>query len=120
MNKPLTFLLSLTFLFLFSGSVYGGENDVFTCKASDSLYAVNLKKKTITVYSARGHKKYTYVIIEHNEVFVRGVAILQETGDENKELRLVMHRHSYMDKRIIELYKNSFAKKLCFVGDKKF
>ena len=24
MNKPLTFLLSLTFLFLFSGSVYGG------------------------------------------------------------------------------------------------
>jgi hypothetical protein len=25
MNKPLTFLLSLTFLFLFSGSVYGEE-----------------------------------------------------------------------------------------------
>jgi hypothetical protein len=25
MNKPLTFLLSLTFLFLFSGSVYGQE-----------------------------------------------------------------------------------------------
>jgi TPR repeat protein len=25
MNKPLTFLLSLTFLFLFSGSVYGGD-----------------------------------------------------------------------------------------------
>ena len=26
MNKPLTFLLSLTFLFLFSGSVYGGDS----------------------------------------------------------------------------------------------
>lgn len=25
MNKPLTFLLALTFLFLFSGSVYGQE-----------------------------------------------------------------------------------------------
>jgi hypothetical protein len=25
MNKPLTFLLSLSFLFLFSGSVYGEE-----------------------------------------------------------------------------------------------
>ena len=24
-TKPLTFLLSLTFLFLFSGSVYGGD-----------------------------------------------------------------------------------------------
>ena len=29
MNKPLTFLLSLTFLFLFSGSVYGGDEDDF-------------------------------------------------------------------------------------------
>ena len=30
MKTPLTFLLSLTFLFLFSGSVYGDESDVFT------------------------------------------------------------------------------------------
>jgi antitoxin component YwqK of YwqJK toxin-antitoxin module len=28
MNKPLTFLLALTFLFLFSGSVYAQETDV--------------------------------------------------------------------------------------------
>jgi hypothetical protein len=28
MKKPLTFLLSLTFLFLFSGSVYGEEPEV--------------------------------------------------------------------------------------------
>ena len=28
MNKPLTFLFSLTFLFLFSGSVYGEEPEV--------------------------------------------------------------------------------------------
>ena len=27
-TKPLTFLLSLTFLFLFSGSVYGDESEV--------------------------------------------------------------------------------------------
>jgi hypothetical protein len=32
MNKPLTFLLSLTFLFLFSGSVYGEEPEVFEKK----------------------------------------------------------------------------------------
>ena len=60
MNKKLTFLLSLTFLFLFGGSVYGGvldkkvENGVFTCKAGNYLYAVNMNEKTITVYSLEG------------------------------------------------------------------
>tara|TARA_B000000460_G_scaffold180452_1_gene129069 strand:+ start:366 stop:518 length:153 start_codon:yes stop_codon:yes gene_type:complete len=45
-TKPLTFLLALTFLFLFSGSVFGGvfdkkdENGVFTCKTEYYLYAV--------------------------------------------------------------------------------
>jgi hypothetical protein len=32
MNKPLTFLLSLTFLFLFGCSVYGDELEVFEKK----------------------------------------------------------------------------------------
>ena len=32
MNKPLTFLISLTFLFLFVGSVYGDELEVFEKK----------------------------------------------------------------------------------------
>ena len=119
MKPPLTFLLTLSFLFFFSGSVYGDENDVFTCKVRDSLYAVNLKKKTITVYSVQGSKKYTYSIIEHNEVSVRGRAILQETGEEKKELRLVLHKHSYRDERRIKLYENSRSH-WCSVGDKKF
>ena len=57
MNKPLTFLLSLTFLFLFSGSVYGDSSKdesavidpklmemikAFTEHDSKKLYDLNL------------------------------------------------------------------------------
>jgi len=37
MKTPLTFLLALTFLFLFSGSVYGDELEVF-----DKKYEIEL------------------------------------------------------------------------------
>ena len=46
MNKPLTFLLSLTFLFLFSGSVYGDDfvNGMDAYKRKDYKEAVRLWK----------------------------------------------------------------------------
>jgi antitoxin component YwqK of YwqJK toxin-antitoxin module len=55
MNKPLTFLLSLTFLFLFSGSVYGDEtikthwnND--KREGLDKVWYKNGRKKHIKHY----------------------------------------------------------------------
>ena len=47
MNKQLTFLLSLTFLFLFSGSVYGGVidetlDDVFDRKDESTKFIMEL------------------------------------------------------------------------------
>jgi 4-hydroxybenzoate polyprenyltransferase len=47
MNKQLTFLLSLTFLFLFSGSVYGGVidetlDDVFDRKNESTKFIMEL------------------------------------------------------------------------------
>jgi len=46
MKTPLTFLLALTFLFLFSGSVYGGVidetlDDVFDSKDESKKFIVN-------------------------------------------------------------------------------
>ena len=79
-TKNLTFLLALTFLFLFSGSVFGGvfdkkdENGVFTCKAGNYLYAVNMNEKTITVYSLEGVSVDILKINEENEVSVKAIS----------------------------------------------
>ena len=43
MKTPLTFLLSLTFLFLFSGSIYGGVID----ETIDGVFDRNDEKKQI-------------------------------------------------------------------------
>jgi hypothetical protein len=56
-TKPLTFLLSLTFLFLFSGSVYGGvfdkEDEITSlfCETWRFYLVINMKEKTIKKYS---------------------------------------------------------------------
>ena len=56
-TKKLTFLLALTFLFLFSGSVYGGvfdKKDEITslwCKPDSIYLVINMKEKTIKKYS---------------------------------------------------------------------
>ena len=107
-TKPLTFLLALTFLFLFSGSVFGGvfdkkdENGVFTCKTEFYLYAVNMNEKTITVYSLEGVSVDILKINEENEVSVKAISTkkvkqhLSEKGYGKN--RIVLHKHSYMDK----------------------
>ena len=79
-TKPLTFLLALTFLFLFSGSVYGGvfdkkdENVVFTCNTEDNLFLVDMNEKTITVYSLEGVSVDILKINEENEVSVKAIS----------------------------------------------
>jgi len=126
MNKPLTFILSLTFLFLFSGSVYGGvfdkkdENVVFTCNTRNYLYSVDMNEKTITKYSLRGSVVHIYKIIEENEVRVKGKG-------EGEDMEIILHKHSYIDKKVIELWdakrrerNDPRTRDLCFVGDKKF
>jgi hypothetical protein len=97
-TKPLTFLLALTFLFLFCGSVYGGppqrvssevvkvlkneekedESVVIFCPGSEGGFekyiSVNMEEKTITTYNLRGNALDTvYKIIEENAVAVEGV-----------------------------------------------
>ena len=57
MKTKLTFLLSLTFLFLFSGSVYGGvfdkEDEITSlfCETRRIYLVINMKEKTIKKYS---------------------------------------------------------------------
>ena len=57
MKTKLTFLLSLTFLFLFSGSVYGGvfdkEDEITSlfCETQRIYLVINMKEKTIKKYS---------------------------------------------------------------------
>ena len=56
-TKPLTFLLALTFLFLFSGSVFGGvfdkEDEITSlfCETQRIYLVINMKEKTIKKYS---------------------------------------------------------------------
>jgi hypothetical protein len=124
MKTPLTFLLALTFLFLFSGSVFGGvfdkkdESGVFTCNTRSNLYSVDMNEKTITRYSLRGSVVHIYKIVEENEVIVKGKG--EKEGEE-----IILHKHSYLDKKVIELWQHegndpSKSRDLCFVGDKKF
>ena len=120
-TKPLTFLLSLTFLFLFSGSVFGGifdkkdESVVFTCQTKYDLFSVDMNEKTITRYTLRGDVVRIYKIVKENEVRVKGEVELYE---------IILHKHSYMDKNAIEVFDlkmmSEISRKLCFVGDKKF
>ena len=57
MKPKLTYLLALTFLFLFSGSVYGGvfdKKDEITslfCETRRIYLVINMKEKTIKKYS---------------------------------------------------------------------
>ena len=111
-TKKLTFLLALTFLFLFSGSVYGGppqrvssevvkvleneekedESVVIFCPGSEGgiekYISVNMKEKTITTYNLRGNALDTvYKIIEENAVAVEGVGTSELILEAQKILK---------------------------------
>ena len=73
MNKPLTFLLSLTFLFLFSGSVYVGE-------LQDGLDAYNRKDYKEAVRLFRLPTEQGHALAQHNLgfMYVKGTGVLQD------------------------------------------
>ena len=113
MKTKLTFLLSFTFLFLFSGSVYGRPivvsservkklkeeaikerkerfltRMVIFCPGSEGGFekyiSVNMKEMTITTYNLRGNAVDTvYNIIEENAVAVEGVGTSELLKDFN-------------------------------------
>ena len=136
MKTKLTFLLSLTFLFLFSGSVYGGVidetfDDVFDrkdeviglyCPTRSSYFSINLKDKNIKLYKKPREFLGNLKIIE-----TTGLHIIGEV--EDKIIKYFIDRHTYLDKNIImvEVHwkekRNGETKKeqyKCIVGGKKF
>ena len=140
-TKKLTFLLSLTFLFLFSGSVFGGvfdkkdESVVLRCDGthsvrSDVYYSVNIKDKTITEYkrisgSITFRQSTSYKIKrenEMNEIFLFGIK-----ESENGLWKVRIDKHEY--KNIIPVELKNFDKEGstrsnwdydCIQGVKKF
>jgi len=138
MKTPLTFLLSLTFLFLFSGSVYGGVIDdtfedvfdrkdgvvVLSCNMGNhfSYIVLNRKNKVIKFYENNGEKYETFEIVKENEVFIRGEI-------EGRKSVLFITKHIY-EKHVQIIWDRTetnpmitFVKKTnhkCSIGDKKF
>jgi hypothetical protein len=138
MKPPLTFLLSLTFLFMFSGSVYGGVIDdtfedvfdrkdgvvVLSCNMGNhfSYIVLNRKNKVIKFYENNGEKYETFEIVKENEVFIRGEI-------EGRKSVLFITKHIY-EKHVQIIWDRTetnpmitFVKKTnhkCSIGDKKF
>ena len=139
MKPPLTFLPSLTFLFMFSGSVYGGVIDdtfedvfdrkdgvvVLSCNMGNhfSYIVLNRKNKVIKFYENNGEKYETFEIVKENEVFIRGEI-------EGRKSVLFITKHIYKEHiQIIwertDYYRDStpYEKKSnhnCSIGNKKF
>jgi hypothetical protein len=135
MKPKLTFLLSLTFLFLFSGSVYGGVFDrkvgnvVLSCKVYKHYtvyYSINIKDKVIKRNSNIGGKEMvftTFKIVENNEVFIKGIE--EPLRTEVTESSILISRHDYGEGvSLKENWKKSGMEKenimLCSVGEKVF
>ena len=100
-TKALTFLLALTFLFLFSGSVFGGvfdkEDEITSlfCK-TDSIYLViNMKEKTIKKYS------WTFSTKETSRKLIDTIQIKKVTDfyiygeNKTKTSNWTIDRHKY-------------------------
>jgi hypothetical protein len=140
MKPKYTFLLSLTFLFLFSGSVYGGVIDetidnvfdrkgevVLSCyiekRGHYSYIVLNRKDKVIRYLVNDGEGYQTFEIVKENEVFIKGIHkrskdILFITKHIYKEhIQIIWERTDY--------YRDStpYEKKSnhnCSIGNKKF
>ena len=134
MKPKYTFLLSLTFLFLFSGSVYGGVIDkkignvVLSCKMfSDYIwyYSINLKDKFITGNSnieGREIDVTTYKIVEENEFFIKGIEKPLRFGVTESSILITRHDYgegvSVIEKWTWGVEKEN--KRFCSIGDKRF
>jgi hypothetical protein len=135
MKPKYTFLLSLTFLFLFSGSVYGGVIDetidgVFDrkgeviglyCPMEDIYFGINLKDKNIKLYKINKRELLTTIkIIKETELYIMGKV-------ENKVVSYFFDRHDYRNDNtiMIEVHwekgdKTNKQHYRCSIGDKKF
>ena len=80
-TKPLTFLLALTFLFLFSGFAFGDivekkdTNLMIDCvdgAYTDSTYLIDLEEKTIKLFTSDLGINITYKITETSEMYIKG------------------------------------------------
>ena len=123
--KPFTFLLALTFLFLFSGNSFGGvfdkkdESVVIYCPRWGH-FVINMKDKTVKHYS-ENELKEIYTINKENEVLIEGV-------NKTKDLVVVIYRHQVEDAILLQstqitegkIRKGSKVRYCVVVGDKKF
>jgi hypothetical protein len=96
--KPLTSLLVISFLFLFSGSVYGGVFDkkngvvVLRCLSSSGeidYYSVNIKDKVIKTHTfGFVDSSHTYKITKEDEIQMTGSA-------EEEMVSITITKHKY-------------------------
>ena len=145
-TKPLTFLLSLTFLFLFSGFAFGGIvekkdiNLMIDCAETfakpgmrrippqmksgydgvypDSTYLINLEKKTIKLFTSDLGINITYKITETSEMYIKG---------ENKihHLSITFWRFVNYEGKVRVTERNmdrpdKFTNRECFLVGKRF
>jgi len=137
MKPKYTFLLSLTFLFLFSGSVYGGviddtfeyvfdRSEVVVLRCSRLMggkvdyYSVNMKDKVIKDRISLGVSS-TYKITDEDEVYIKGIL-------EEEFMSIKITKHKYENHILLEhfrvnkknLTKSGKERYECIVGDKVF
>ena len=123
-TKPFTFLLALTFLFLFSGNSFGGifdkkgESVVLYCSIFGH-YVINMKDKTAKHYY-ENELKEIYTINKENEVLIEGV-------NKTKDWGVVIYRHQIENAILLQFAQITEEKirkgskvKYCVIGDKKF
>jgi hypothetical protein len=138
MKTKLTLLLSLTFLFLFSGSVYGGViddtlDDVFDrngegiglfCPTWKQYFVINMKEKTVKVFSSNKDRK-----LDENHKIIKETKFYIMSEDETKKRQYFIDRHTFLEKNILQvtfIHKDKDGKidkdlyVRCIVGDKVF
>ena len=140
-TKPLTFLLALTFLFLFSGSVYGGvfdKKDEITslwCQLENIYLVINIKEKTIKKYS------FSFLTKNTSRKLIDTIQIKKVTDfyiygeNKTKTSNWTIDRHKYVIPKDTEGLKTVFVTEhlpskdngelrnintQCFVGDRIF
>ena len=130
MKPKLTFLLALTFMFLFGSFAKGGVFDKedegvgLYCPNWDEYFAINMKEKTVKIFS---NKKDKELLENHKIIKETGIYIMSE--NKTKTRQYFIDRHTYEDKHIIwiNLVTRDEEGKIdkdfrikCIVGDKKF
>ena len=83
MNKPLTFLLSLTFLFLFSGSVYGDDFQ----DATDA-YKRKDYKEAVRLYRLSAEQGYAKAQFNLGLMYYKGQGVSQDYKEAVRLYRL--------------------------------